>query len=296
MDGNIRKSGLRRSFLLAPADNPELLKKQATSAADAVTLCIEDAVLPERKDEARKIASEALRTLDYGGKERFIRMNGLETDFWLDDLEYFCRESPPTGFTVAKVRSAEDIRVVSRVLDHLEHRYKLAEGSIYISCMIETAEAMRDVYRIAAASPRMANIHFGAEDFTHSIDAIRTPEQYEVFYAMSRIVSAARAAGIEPINVMYTAVNDEAGLRRSSILARQFGFTGRSCPTPRHIPVIHEIFSPTPEEVAYAQKIVDGYTGSATEISGVYVIDGKMIDGPMIKKAFRVLERAKKSS
>ena len=288
----VRPRGRRRSFLMAPADNADLLKKQAATNADAAIICIEDAVLPQRKAEGRKIASQALSTLDYGDKERFVRINSLDTEYWLDDLEHFCRHSPPTGFIITKVKSAEDIRVVARVLENLEGRCGIERGSILISCYIETAEAMRDVYEIAAAHPRMANMHFGAEDYTHSIDATRTESQFETLYAMSRIVSAARAAGIDPINVMHTVVHDMEGLRKSSEYSRQLGFTGRSCPTPRHIAVLHEVFSPNAEQVAYAQKVLAGYRETQKAGAGVYMVDDSMIDAPMIWKAMRVLDRA----
>lgn len=291
-DTAARPRGRRRSFLMAPADNAELLKKQAASNADACIICIEDAVLPQRKAEGRKIAAQALAALDYGDKERFVRINGIETEFWLDDLEHFCREAPPTGFIITKVKTAEDIRVVSRVLTTLERRSGLVQGSILLSCYIETAQAMRNVYEIAAADPRMANLHFGAEDYTHSIDATRTPGQLETLYAMSRVVSAARAAGLEPINVMHIVVHDLEGLRVSSEYSRQLGFTGRTCPTPRHIPILHEVFSPNAEQVAYAQSVVTGYREAEKNGAGVYMVDDGMVDAPMIWKAMRVLDRA----
>jgi len=287
-----RSRGRRRSFLMAPADNAELLRKQAASQADACIICIEDAVLPERKTEGRRIASEALNTHAYGDKERFVRINGLNTEFWLDDLEHFCKHSPPTGFIITKVKGAEDIRVAARVLQTLEIRHKLPLGGILLSCYIETAEAMRDVYEIAAAHPRMANIHFGAEDYTHSIGATRTPQQHETLYAMSRVVSAARAAGVEPINVMHTVVHDLEGLRVSSEYSKQLGFTGRSCPTPRHIPVLHEVFGPAPHEIARARQVLEGYRAAQQRGAGVYMVGDDMIDGPMIWKAMRILDRA----
>lgn len=291
--GPVRRArGRRRSFLMAPADNRDLLRKQAATDADACIICIEDAVLPKRKAEGRSIASEALNTFDYGDKERFIRINGLETEFWLDDLEHFCKHSPPTGFIITKVKTAEDIRVVARVLQTLEIRSKLPVGGILLSCYIETAEAMRNVYEIAAAHPRMANLHFGAEDYTHSIDAIRTPGQLETLYAMSRVVSAARAAGVEPINVMHILVHDMEGLRASSEYSKQLGFTGRSCPTPRHIPVLHEVFSPGEKEIANAKEVAAGYREAEKRGAGVYMVGDGMIDGPMIWKAMRVLDRA----
>ena len=288
----VRPRGRRRSFLMAPADNADLLKKQAASNADAVILCIEDAVLPQRKAEGRKIATHALGTLDYGDKERYVRMNSLDTEYWLEDLEQFCRLAPPTGFILTKVKAAEDIRVVARVLDNLEVRCGIARGSLLISCYIETAEAMRDAYKIAAAHPRMANLHFGAEDYTLSIDATRSESQVETLYAMSRVVSAARAAGLEPINVMHTEVHDLEGLRKTSEYSRQLGFTGRSCPTPRHIATLHEVFGPSADQVAYARKVVAGYREAEKTGAGVYMVDDAMIDGPMIWKAMRVLDQA----
>lgn len=287
-----RPRGRRRSFLMAPADNAELLRKQAASGADACIICIEDAVLPARKAEGRAIASHALSTLDYGGKERFVRINSPYTEYWLDDLEHFCRHAPPTGFIVTKVRTAEDIRVVARVLDTLEIRHGLPRGGILISCYIETAEAMKNVYEIAAAHPRMANLHFGAEDYTHSIDALRTPAQLETLYAMSRVVSAARAAGLEPINVMHIVVHDLEGLRQSTEYSRQLGFTGRTCPTPRHIPILHEVFSPSAEQIEHAKTVVAGYREAERAGAGVYMVGDGMVDGPMIWKAMRVLDRA----
>jgi citrate lyase subunit beta/citryl-CoA lyase len=138
----------------------------------------------------------------------------------------------------------------------------------------------------------MANIHFGAEDYTHSVEAIRTPAQLEVLYAMSRVVSAARAAGVQPINVMHTVVHDLEGLRATSLYSRQLGFTGRSCPTPSHVPILHQVFSPSAEEVEHARKVVQGYKTAKQQGSGVYVVGDNMTDGPMIKKAERVLDRA----
>ncbi|MGE4242863.1 HpcH/HpaI aldolase/citrate lyase family protein [Ramlibacter sp.] len=287
-----RARGRRRSFLMAPADNADLLRKQASSGADACIICIEDAVLPERKAEGRRIAAEALNSHAYGDKERFIRINGPDTEFWLDDLEYFTKHSPPTGFIITKVKTPEDVRVVARVLQTLEIRNNLPVGGILLSAYIETAEAMRNVYEIAAAHPRMANLHFGAEDYTHSIGATRTPQQLETLYAMSRVVSAARASGLEPINVMHIVVHDMEGLRASSEYSKQLGFTGRTCPTPRHIPVLHEVFSPSAEEVAYAKEVVAGYRDAQKRGAGVYMVGDGMIDGPMIWKAMRVLDRA----
>jgi len=287
-----RPRGKRRSFLMAPADNVDLLRKQAATGADACIICIEDAVLPERKVEGRRIAAEALNTYDYGDKELFIRINGPDTPFWLDDLEYFTKHSPPTGFIITKVKTPEDVRVVARVLHTLEARNGLPVGAILLSCYIETAEAMRNVYEIAAAHPRMANLHFGAEDYTHSIGATRTPAQFETLYAMSRVVSAARAAGLEPINVMHIVVHDVDGLRASSEYSKQLGFTGRSCPTPRHIPVLHEVFSPSAKEIAYAKEVVAGYRDAQSRGAGVYMVGDGMVDGPMIWKAMRVLDRA----
>lgn len=284
--------GPRRSFLMAPADNADLLRKQAATNADACIICNQDAVLPARKDEGRRIAAEALNAYDYGNKERFIRINPVDSEYWLDDLEYFCKHAPPTGFIITKVKTAEDIRVVSRVLQALEVRHSLPVGSILLSCYVETAEAMRNIYDIAAADPRMTNMHFGAEDYTHSINAIRTPEQLETLYAMSRVVSAARAAGIEPINVMHIVVHDMEGLRASSEYSKQLGFTGRSCPTPRHIPILHEVFSPSESEIAYAKEVVAGYREAEQRGAGVYMIGDGMVDGPMIWKAMRVLDRA----
>ena len=289
---HLRPRGPRRSFLMAPADNEVLLKKQAASKADAVIICIEDAVLPQRKEEGRKIAAHAINTYDYGNKEVFVRMNNPYSPYWLDDLEVFTKNAPPTGFIITKVKTAEDIRVVARVLDTLEQRNGIKQGSILLSCYIETAEAMRNVYEIAAASPRMANMHFGAEDYTHSIDATRTPGGLEVLYAQSRIINAARAAGLEPINVMYLVVHDMEGLRKSCEYSRQLGFTGRSCPTPRHIEVVNEVFSPSAEQVAYARRVVDGYRIADQKGEGVYMIDDNMVDGPMVWKAMRVLDRA----
>ncbi len=286
------KKGFRRSFTMTPGDRADLLEKQAASPSDAVQVCIEDAVVAERKVEARRLTAHAFNTHDYAGKERFIRINGIDSTFWLEDLEYFCEHAPPTGFNIAKVRSAEDIRVVARVLDYLERRFAIAPGSIRISCMIETAEAMREIYRIAAASARMANLHYGIEDFTHSIDAVRTPEQIETIYAASRVVSAARAAGIEPIAYLHTGVNDLDGLRSTSLYLRKFGFTGRTCVSPKHVPIVNEIFSPSEEEVAHARRVVDAHIKAHDEGLGVYVVDGQMTDGPLIKKALRTLRRA----
>jgi citrate lyase subunit beta / citryl-CoA lyase len=282
----------RRSFLMAPGDNSVLLRKQAASDADVAVICVEDAVLPQHKVRARNIASHALLTHDYGRKERFVRINSLETEYWLEDIEHFCATAPPTGFTLTKIKTPNDIGLVARVLDNLERRNGIDVGSILISCYIETAEAMRYVYDIAGAHPRMANLHFGAEDYTHSIDAIRTPEQFETLYAMSRIVSAARAAGVEPINVMHTKVHDEAGLRKTSVLSRELGFTGRSCPSPRHISILNEIFSPSESQINYAIKVAEGFRVAKIAGSGVYMVEGGMVDGPMIWKAMRVLQRA----
>lgn len=275
----------RRSCLFAPGDDLRKLSKAAQSNADAVILELEDGVALDRKAIARQTVREAATSLDFGRREKLIRVNDVTTPFFEDDV----RETitvKPAGFVLPKVESAEDVRHICNMIDEAEKARGWSAGDIGLIIMIETPRGILNLRDICEASPRLSAIIFGADDYAARIGAIRTHAASEVMFARGAVVNACGAYGLQAIDMVFIDFNDAAGLERECLQGRQMGFAGKQVIHPQQIDIVNRCFSPSEAEVAWARRVVDGFRASAGR---AFALDGKMIDLPVVRQAERVL-------
>lgn len=280
---------MRRSMLFIPGNTPNLLMNADILGSDAIILDLEDAVSPAEKDAARILVRNALKTLGYRGVEVIIRINPTETEFWKRDLEAVL-PLRPSMIMPTKVSGPEVVREVSDYMSILEQREGIPVGTVKLIPLIETAFGVENAYAIASADPRVAAIFLGGEDLTADLQCKRTKEGREIFYARSRMVNAARAAGVEVYDTPFTDVNDPEGLRADAQLAKSLGFTGKASISPRHVDAINEVFTPTQAEIDYAHEVMDTIAEAKRQGKGVASLRGKMIDAPIVARARQVLE------
>ena len=281
----------RRALLFMPGDDLRKITKGATIGVDSVILDLEDGVAVSRKEAARQVVVDALGTLDFGATERLVRLNGLSTGLAGEDLRATVG-ARPDGYVLPKVESVDQVRHISRLLTAAETAYGWPMGGIRLLAIIETARGVMRLDEIAQADGRLDALCFGAEDLAGDIGATRTAEGWEVFYARSAVVVAAAAYGLQAIDTPYVDLHNLEGLRADAARAAGLGYTGKFAIHPRHLPVIVETFTPSAEAVAQARRLVDAYRDHQASGTGVFALDGKMVDTPMLRAAERVLARA----
>ena len=282
---------MRRSMLFVPGNNPGMLLNADVYGADALILDLEDAVAPLEKDAARTLVCHALKALPYKGVEVVVRLNPLDTAYIRDDIRAVVPLRPAL-LMPTKVASAEQVRAVSALLLQAERESGVPEGSVGLLPLLETAQGIENAYQIATADPRVKAIFLGAEDLTSDLQAIRSKEGAEILYARGRVVMAARAAGIDAYDTPFTDVNDEEGLYTDASFARALGFSGKASISPRHVPAINEVFSPSEQEIRYAREVMEAIAEGERLGRGAVSLRGKMVDKPIVDRARRVLEAA----
>ena len=283
-------STLARSYLYAPGSRQALLSKVFTAGADAVVLDLEDSVPAGDKDRAREQVSAALAGASGEGLEIWVRINPLEGDQWLHDLQVL--GSAAAGVRVPKCESAAGLADLDSELARAELRLGLEAGALAVVCLIESARGVAAAPELAA-HPRVVRLAFGAADFVADVGASpRRPEA--TLTARSLLVLASRAAGLlPPIASVWTDLEDEAGLRASTLENRQLGFFGRSCIHPRQLAVVHQEHAPSAAELEQARDVVISWqqavgAGSATAVSSA----GRFIDPAVLRQAQGLLELA----
>ena len=279
----VERDRMRRSRLYLPGNSPDLMLGAGLFTPDGVILDLEDAVSPPQKPAARLLVRNALRAVDFGGAERMVRINQIPAG--LDDLPFIVDHNVHT-FLVPKVESADQITAV------VEKIKTLTDRTIFLMPILESALGVIKAYEIASAHQSVVALAFGAEDFTKDIGAARTDEGTESFVARSQLVLAARAAGVQPIDTVYSDVANEAGLLASTREAISLGFDGKGCIHPRQIQVIHQAFRPADKDVIYALKVKRALETAEARGDGVISIGSKMIDPPVVGRALRVLKLA----
>lgn len=259
--------------------------------SDTILLDLEDSVSVFEKDAARFLVKYALRYLDFSNTEVAVRINGMDTPYWKEDLEKIIPEKPDM-IRLPKAETAEQIKKLDEEITRIEKKSGIKEGHTRIMVSIESAKGLKNAYEIATASPRMVAIAIGGEDFTADLGVKRTREGNELLVARGELVLAAKAAKVDVIDSVFTDVDDEEGLRIETEKAKAMGFTGKSVINPRQIPIVHDVFKPTEEEIKEAIKITRAIEEAYEKGSGVISLNGKMIDKPIVEKAQRVLELA----
>jgi citrate lyase subunit beta/citryl-CoA lyase len=278
---------LRRSRLYVPGNEPKYFVNAGLYGPDGVILDLEDSVHHEEKDAARLLVRNALRAVDFRGAERMVRINQLPLG--LKDLVAVAPERPDL-ILLPKTERAEQIREVDTALDKLTGKDR--ERAPWLMPILETAAGIENALEIARASRRVVALTLGLEDYAADLGVPRSADGEESAWARRRLVNAARAAGVQPIDSVYGDVDDSDGLRRWAEASRRLGYQGMGCLHPRQIEVIHRAYAPGAEELERARRIVAAFEQAQAEGLGVVSLGSKMIDPPVVKQAQRLVALA----
>ena len=279
-------------MLFLPGNTPNMLINGDTLGADTVIFDLEDAVSPAEKDAARVLVRNTMTYMDFRGCEKVVRINGIDTPYWREDLDEVlpCR---PDLILLPKTGSAADIREADAYISETEERLGLVPGSVGLVALIETALGVENAFAIASASPRVAALFLGAEDLTADLRCRRTKEGREIEYARTRLVTAARAAGVDVYDTPFTDVNDDEGIETDAALAKALGFTGKASISPRHVETINRVFSPSQAEIDYAYEVMEAIRLAKEQGKGAVALRGKMIDAPIVERARQTIAMAR---
>lgn len=276
---------MRRSLLFIPANKPGMMQNADIFAADSIIFDLEDAVAFSEKDSARILLKNFLQTFE-PTYEVIIRINQIDNINGLLDLETLVSDRIDT-IMLPKAR-IESVKKLAELLDNFEKARKIKK-TIKIIPLLELAASILETEAIAGL-PRVDGILLGAEDLTNDMETERTLTGEEIFYPRSRIAYAARAHGIDAIDTPYTNVNDDKDLTQDAIRAKRLGMTAKAAIHPNQVRYINEVFSPSKEQIAWALKVLE----AAKTNLGVFSLDGKMIDKPIIERCQKIIEKAKK--
>lgn len=282
------KDRRRRSRLYLPGNTPKLMLNAGIHKPDGVILDLEDSVAPDKKPEARLVVRNALRGINFYGAERMVRINQLPMG--LEDLEYVVPHYVNL-ILLPKCETAAQVEEVDRKITDLLAASGL-DHPVHIMPIIESALGVVNAFSIASASVRVAALAIGLEDYTADLGAARTREGKESFYARNVLVNAAKAAGVQAIDSVFSDVADMEALRQVVLESKSLGFDGMGCIHPRQIKVIHESFAPTGQEIEKACKIVLAFDEATAKGLGVVSLGSKMIDPPVVARAIKTIDAA----
>ncbi|WP_315831861.1 CoA ester lyase [Bradyrhizobium prioriisuperbiae] len=281
---------VRRSQLVTPAASEKMIVKALAVDCDSVVIDLEDAIAPGRKAEGRQVLRNALSGANAGTRELGVRINGLETPWCLDDL-LALEGLPIDTIVVPKVNCAEDVYAYDQLVRQIEFRLK---KRLTLQLLIETARGLENAYAIARASPRIRCLIFGVGDFM--ADTGMAFDAALLMPVRSRVVTAASAAGVQAIDHVHPAVADIEGLNRAAREAHALGFAGKWAIHPQQVGPINMAFSPSPEEIEKARRIVDVYETAQRAGQGAISLDGALVDEAVLKIARRSLAIARSNS
>lgn len=278
----------RRSRLYLPGDQAKLMINAGLHGPDGVILDLEDSVAVNEKDAARFVVRNALLTVDFQGAERMVRINQIPAG--LDDLDYVVPYNTHV-ILIPKCESAEHVKAVDERATAILRDHGV-DTPVFLMPIVESALGCIKAHEIATASPNIVALTIGLEDYTADIGTQRTNDGRESFWARSQVVNAARAAGVQPIDTVFSDVADSDGLLASVIEAKALGFDGKGCIHPRQIEVIHRGFTPSEAEIQKATRIVTAFEKAEASGLGVVSLGSKMIDPPVVKRALRTVRLA----
>ena len=282
---------MRRSMLFLPGNTPNMLINGSCLGSDALIFDLEDAVSPAEKDAARILVRNTMRYMDLRGCEVIIRINSTDTPYWQKDLDTVMPQKPDL-ILLPKTGSAKDILEVDAYMTQLEESLGFEKNTVGLMALIETALGVENSFAIATSSDRVKALFLGAEDLTADLRCKRTKEGREIEYARTRLVAAARAAGVDVYDTPFTDVNDDEGILVDTELAKALGFTGKASISPRHVEVINQVFSPTEKEIDYAYEVMEAIALAKKQGRGVIALRGKMIDAPIVARAQQTIAAA----
>lgn len=281
---------LRRTMLFMPGNNPGMLQNAGILGADSIILDLEDAVSLTEKDSARILTREAIKSIDYVNVEIVVRINPFDTEFSKEDIDVIARVKPH-ALMVPKA-TEEELVAIGEILTTIEAEEGFEKESIKLIPIIETAYGVENVYNIIKSSDRIVGVLLGGEDLTSDLGIKRTKEGEEIFYARNRVAVACRAMKVDSIDTPFTDTNDFVGLEKDTKKAKSLGLTGKSAINPRQIDIIHNVYAPSEEEIRYAKRVLEAMEEAESEGKGVFSLDGKMVDAPVINRAKNTVELA----
>lgn len=283
---------LRRTMLFVPGNNPGMIKDAGIYGQDSIMFDLEDSVSLAEKDAARFLVYQALSSMDYGDKELVVRVNDPASKGGREDLEAIVRTRRAV-IRLPKTETAEDVLACEREIARIERESGVEEGSTLMMAAIESAAGVLNAKEIAFSSKRLIGIALGAEDYVTDLKTSRSPGGIELLFGRSMILLAARAAGIDAIDTVYSDVNNEEGFRAEVELIHQLGFDGKSIINPRQIKTVHEVYTPTEKEITKALAVMEAIEEANRKGSGVISLNGKMVDRPIVLRAQRTLDLAR---
>ena len=291
---NANKKRLRRTMMFLNAQKPGLIKDPYIYKPDSIMLDLEDAVAENQKDAARFSLYHALKEINYRGCERVVRINGLDTPYWEEDIH--CSVAGGCdAIRIPKTESALDVQRVEAVVEECEKKYGIPEGHTLIMAAIESARGVMKALDICEASERLFGIALSGGDYTKDLQTHITGTGLELMGARQNMIIAARAAGVQCFDTVYTNLDDMEGFRHVVETIHLMGFDGKSIINPRQINIVHEIFTPTQKDIIFAEKVVKEIDEKKKLGIGVFTVDGKMIDIAFYDGAKRTIELAKAS-
>ena len=278
--------------MFVPGHNRRMVEKAQGTDVDAIMLDIEDGVLPEFKPQAREVIAEALtKPAPAGAPVRFVRMNAVGQPDALRDLDAAVGPNLD-GLVVAKVECPEDLHRLDGMVSLLEHQRNVPSGQIRFLVALESANALLNARAIASACPRTMGMILGTEDYARDIGlpVVRTHEASDLIFARSQFVNAATAAGVQSVDGVWPDLNNDDELIADSTRARRLGFTGKSLIHPKQIEVVNRVFSPTAEEVDFAERVLAAFKDAEAKGMGAVAFGGQLLDKPIVDRARAVVE------
>ena len=278
-------------MLFMPGNNPGMLQTAPIFGADSVILDLEDAVAITEKDSARILIREALKANSYDGVEVVIRINPMSTPFAHADIDAMARLKPDA--ILLPKATPEDMRELDGMLDRIEKEEGMEPGTIKIHALVETAYGVETVYETIKVTDRCEAVLLGGEDLAADLAVKRSKDSEELFYARTKIVNVCKALKVDSVDTPFTDTNDYEGLRADTEKAKKLGFSGKLSINPRQIDTIHGVYSPTEAEIHHARRVMYAKEEAEKEGLGVFSLDGKMVDLPIINRAQHTLDVAK---
>lgn len=283
---------LRRTMLFMNAQKPGLIKDAYIYGCDSIMLDLEDAVAENQKDAARFSLYHALTTIDYGDTEVIVRINGLDTPHWREDIRV-CVAGGADGIRIAKCESAQDVKIVESAVEEAECEFGVEVGRTLLMAALESPKGVLNAYEICTASDRMFGVAISGGDFRKCMQTTFQPDGVDMLAARGQMLMAARAARIQCFDTVFTDLDDNEGFEAEVRQNKAMGFDGKSLINPKQIRLVHEVFAPTEKEVLQAEAMVSAFREAAAQGIGVFTVNGKMVDVAFIPGAERTLKLAK---
>ena len=283
---------LRRTMMFMNAQKPGLIRDAYIYGCDSIMLDLEDAVAESQKDAARFSLYHALKSIDYGDTEVIVRINGLDTPHWREDIRV-CVAGGADGIRIAKGECARDGKTVEQAVEEAEEEFGVEKGRTLLMAALESPRGILNAYEICCASDRLFGVAISGGDFRKCMQTQFQPDGVDMLAARGQMLLAARAAGVQCFDTVFTNLEDEEGFAAEVRQNKAMGFDGKSLINPKQIRLVHQIFAPGEKEVLQAERIVQAYREQSEAGVGVFTVDGKMIDIAFIPGAERTLRLAK---